>query len=468
MQPRLRRPRRSVAYSSHPRMPLLSEPFDHPDDAARHVHEVIGNRRDREYGGFILVREDGKYVATEPMAGKTFQFDPNQVFPSHEKEGYVLYPVGHDDYAIYHSHPSVAAGLDVWPESEKATYPNSFSVADIFAVIDDQAYSFVTYLSGPDGSLIKYTLSRSSAEKNLFARVSGPADRPHRCELSEIYRALRAQTLMPSDVVRLLAGAGDLQVVVTSRLWGRPGKVASDWRPYPEMPITVICDAVWPPAPLLLSPEFSSADEAVCYVHERIGARAHSLAIGFLLMDPRRGRYRAAEPVLSDGSMVYAPCSVFHPDEYYRPPLPEGYRIDGMYFALDTVVSEGERQEGRNFFQPDDLHRMFEYRYVPARRSRLVPVRYGFTMSEIYFLSPDGALLGYTPSRSVDEYQLLRQVSRIYSGNESIQAQLAAGTLQPSGFVRMVARAGRLRVIRISRNWPKSGVIAASVSGSGS
>ncbi|MBN6713335.1 DUF4329 domain-containing protein [Pseudomonas capsici] len=468
MQPRLRRPRRSVAYSSHPRMPLLSEPFDHPDDAARHVHEVIGSRRDREYGGFILVRDDGKYVATEPMAGKTFQFDPNDVFPSHEREGYVFYPVGHSDYAIYHSHPSFAAGLDVWPESEKDTYPNSLSVADIHAVIDDHAYSSVTYLSGPDGSLIKYTLSHSSAEKALFARVSGPADRPHQCELSEMYRALRAQTLMPSDVVRLLASAGDLQVVVTSRLWGRPGKVANDWRPYPEMPATAICDAVWPPAPLLLSPEFSTADEAACYVHARIRTLAHPQAIGFLLMNPQRNLYRAAEPVMSDGSMVYAPCSVFHPDEYYRPPLPEGYRIDGMYFSPDTVVPAGGRQEGRHFFQPDDLHRMFEYRHVPVRRSKLVPVRYGFTMSEVYFSSPDGALLGYTPSRSVDEYRLLRQVSRIYSGSESIQAQLAAGTLQSSGFVRMVARAGRLRVIQISRNWPKVGVIAPSVSGSGS
>ncbi|MFJ4145179.1 DUF4329 domain-containing protein [Pseudomonas sp. NPDC089734] len=462
MQALRRRTRRSVPYASHPGMPALSEPFDDPDELARHVHEVIGSRRDREYGGFIMVRKDGKYVATEPMAGKTFQFDPNEVFPSHEKEGYVFYPLGHEDYAIYHSHPSFSVGLDAWPEHERDTYPNVLSVADIYAVIDDSAYCPVTYLSGPDGSLIKYTLSHSEAEKKLFARVSGPADRPHLYELSELYRALRARTLMPGDVVRLLAGAGDLHVVVASRLWGKPGRVADDWKPYPEMPEPVACDVVWPPAPLSLSPEFGSADEAARYVHARIGERAHSLAVGFLLRDPRRGIYRAAEPVLQDGSMVYAPCSIFHPDEYYRPALPEGYRIDGMYFAPDTVVPDAARQDGRPFFQPDDLHRMFEYRYVPTRRSKLIPVRYGFIMSEIYFSSPDGALLGYTPSCSDEEYRLLRQVSRAYSGDESVQARLSAGTLRSSDFVDMLARAGRLRVIQISRNWPKAGVVTPS------
>ncbi|MBX8483742.1 DUF4329 domain-containing protein [Pseudomonas cichorii] len=465
MQPRLRRTRRSIA--SHPRMPALSEPFDHPDDVARYVHEVIGNRRDREYGGFILVRGDGKYVATEPMAGKTFEFDPNEVFPSHEQEGYVYYPAGHADYAIYHSHPAFFAGLDVWSEREKATYPNSLSVADIHAVIDDHEVCSVTYLSGPDGSLIKYTLSHSEAEQALFRRVSGPADRPHQCVLSDVHRGLQAQTLMPSDLVRMLAHAGDLHVVVTSRLWGKPGKVADDWQPYPPMPAPAVCETVWPVTPLLLSPEFPSADEAARYAHGRIGPRAHSQAIGFLLIDPQRGVYRAAAPRLEDGSMVYAPCSAFHPDAYYRPPLPEGYRIDGMYFSPDTVIAEGERPERRNFFQPDDLHRMFEYRYIPPRRSKWVPVRYGFTMSEVYFSSPDGALLGYTPSHSALEYQLLRQLSRVYSGSESIQAQLAAGTLGWTDFVRRVAQAGRLRVINRSQNWPTAGVVVPPVSQAG-
>ncbi|WP_122242981.1 DUF4329 domain-containing protein, partial [Pseudomonas syringae] len=268
MYPRKRLYKRSI--DQHSDMPTLSAPFDHPDDAARYAHERIGDRRDREYGGFILVRRDGKYVATEPMNGSQFSFDPNEVFPRNEQEGYVLYPQGHEDYAVYHSHPSLQAGLDEWPDSEKVTYPNSFSVGDIYEVIDDQEVCAATYLSGPDGSLIKYTLSRSAAEDALFARVSGPRSMPRLCELSQIHKALQNLSMMPSDVVRLLAGAGDLHVIVPSRLWGRSGKVPADWQPYPDDAAArtppakspASCDAQWPPRPLSLSAPFDSADEA--------------------------------------------------------------------------------------------------------------------------------------------------------------------------------------------------------------
>ncbi|KPC35245.1 Uncharacterized protein ABJ99_3563 [Pseudomonas syringae pv. cilantro] len=468
MYPRKIRSKRSVDHHTHPGMPALSAPFDHPDDAARYAHERIGNRRDREYGGFILVREDGKYVATEPMNGSQFSFDPNEVFPRNEQKGYVLYPQGHNDYAIYHSHPSLEAGLSEWPESERGTYPNSFSAGDIYAVIDDQEICPASYLSGPDGSLIKYTVSRSVAEKRLFRRVSGPANSPHISTFSQVHKALQNLTLMPSDVVRLLAAAGDLEVVVSSRLWGKVGKVPGDWRPYPDQALPsppkvsspTICEAVWPPAALTLSAEFASADAAAHYVHDRIGARIHSQIIGFLLFNPVSRTYRVAEPILEDGYPVYAPCSVFHPDAYYRPALPDGYRIDGLYFSSANLAAEGEGDAPRSFFEPDDLHKMFTYREKPAKRPKGLPVRYGFDISAIYFSASDGALLGYSPSQSAEELRLLRAVSRAYSGPESIQAQLAAGTMSTDDFVRLVARAGYLRVLRTGEHWPDAGVIS--------
>ncbi|MBI6819049.1 DUF4329 domain-containing protein [Pseudomonas syringae] len=466
MYPRKRLYKRSI--DQHPDMPTLSAPFDHPDDAARYAHERIGDRRDREYGGFILVRKDGKYIATEPMNGSQFSFDPNEVFPRNEQEGYVLYPQGHEDYAVYHSHPSLQAGLDEWPDSEKVTYPNSFSVGDIYAVIDDQEVCAATYLSGPDGSLIKYTLSRSAAEDALFARVSGPRSMPRLCELSQIHKALQNLSMMPSDVVRLLAGAGDLHVIVPSRLWGRSGKVPADWQPYPDDAAArtppakspASCDAQWPPRPLSLSAPFDSADEAARYAHDRIGSRIHSQIIGFLLFNPVERAYRIAEPILDDGMPVYAPCSAFHPDAYYRPALPDGYRVDGMYFCSANLAVEGGREVINDFFEPDDLHRMFSFRHKPAQRRKGLPIRYGFEMSAVYFSAADGALLCYTPSQSAEEFQLLQSVSRVYSGAESIQAQLEAGTLSVQDFVRRVARAGFLRVLQTSARWPDAGVIS--------
>lgn len=157
---------------------------------------------------------------------------------------------------------------------------------------------------------------------------------------------------------------------------------------------------------------------------------------------------------------VYAPYSAFHPDAYYRPALPDGYRVDGMYFCSANLAVEGGREVINDFFEPDDLHRMFSYRHKPAQRRKGLPIRYGFEMSAVYFSAADGALLCYTPSQSAEEVQLLQSVSRVYSGAESIQAQLEAGTLNVQDFVLRVARAGLLRVLQTSERWPDAGVIS--------
>lgn len=461
MQLRQIRHKRAVLHPSDPTMPALSPAFDNPDDAARYVHAKIGSRRDKEYGGFILKRTDNKYVATEPIPGKVFLFDPNDVFPRNDEEGYVIYPKGHDDYALYHSHPSVFAGLSYWPDSEKATYPNSFSAADIYAAIHEKDLCRASYLSGPDGSLIKYTVTDSALETVLFKRVSGPGSNPSASDRSDIHQRLQAGTFLPGDVVRLLAHAGDLQVIVGSSLWGKPGKVRGDWKPYPKprptTPTFRLCDPTEVRKPLALSPVFSSADEAARYVHGKIGGQPHSPIIGYVLKNPETGTFLAAEPITQAGA-VYAACSVFHPDAFRRPALPSGYRIDGMYVSPASATVEDDPLRS-NFFQPADLHRAFEYRHIPAKRPKGLPVRYGFTMADLYFCAPDGALLGYRFSKSDAEYQLVRRVSVSYCGSQSIQKQLEAGAINTRDFIRQVAGAGQLRVLEVSANWPTVGQV---------
>jgi hypothetical protein len=459
MQTRHPRTKRATAQPSDPKMPALSPAFAHPDDAARYVHNKIGNRRDKEYGGFILKRSDHKYVATEPISGQAFLFDPNDVFPRNDEEGYVIYPAGHDDYAVYHSHPTLFTGLNLWSDAEKATYPNSFSSADIYAVIDERDLCPASYLSGPDGSLIKYIVSDSALEQALFKRVSGPSHRPAAADLSEVHQRLQAATLLPSDVVRLLAEAGDLQVVVGSALWGTPGRVGSDWKPYPKRPIESAtirtCETI---QPLLLSSAFTQTDDAARYVHWQINGRRHADMIGVLLKNPDAGSVLAAEPYVV-GEAVYAPCSVFYPEAFDRPALPAGYRIDGFYVAPATADA-AQTSLAANFFRPQDFHRAFEYRYIPAKRPKGMPLRYGFTMSEIYFSAPDGALLAYRFSRSNAEYELLRRVSQTYSGSQSIQRQLDNGALTFAEYIRQVVNAGQLRVLEVSANWPRAGRIS--------
>ena len=456
------RTRRGIVPLSHPAMPALSRAFAHPDEAARYAHEKIADRRDREYGGFILRRDDGRYVATIPMPGEGLSFNPARVFPFDEEEGAYLIPAGHQDYGMYHSHPAASFPKPHWwAEAELAIYVNFFSTPDIHTALTQYDFAPVSYLSGPDGCLLKYTSNDSLAERALLKRVAGQPNSPDIGDLSELDRATIEGTMLPSDIVRLLAATGDLQVVLASRLWGRVGKVTPDWTPYPSRNDPAVCESPYPPVQPLLSPVFKSADEVGRYVRNRIGNRPHEAIIGVLLKHPGTGDYRAVEPVVN-GAVIDCRCSFLHPDAGFRPALHEGYRIDGLYFAPTTPVQQGGGQASelkRQFFEPADLHRLFDYRYVPAKRPRGMPVRYGFTLSEVYFCAPDGALLGYSPSRSPAEYELARQVSRTYSGSESMQSRLDSGRMSVRDFIGRVAGAGRLRVLVISDNWPQAGAV---------
>ncbi|HEX8594829.1 MAG TPA: DUF4329 domain-containing protein [Pseudomonas sp.] len=461
MLPRQPRTRRAALPVNHPQMPALGPAFDTPDEAARYAHVKIGQKRDREYGGFILQRVDGKYLATEPLPGLAFEFDPNTVFPQDDVEGVLLLPVGHEEYAIYHSHPSRLAGLQAWSPAERATYQNGFSPDDIFVAISEREFSPASYLSAPDGSLIKYTVSNCADESKLFEQVassdldSEPGSNPGD---SQIYEAFKQGSMMPSDFVRKVAHAGDLRVIIGSELWGPPGQVRADWKPYPLAASQIrTCESVWPPQAIVLSKQFVMADDAARYVHQQLGRLPRPEVVGFLLKNTESGAFRIAEP-WANGEACYAPCSVFHPEEYYRPPLPEGWRIDGLYFAPALPDTVPAPQLLDSFFRPADLHRMFEYQYVPRKRPKGLPVRYGFTFSNVYFCAADGALLSYRPSKSEAEYELARRVSTGYSLRESIQYQLATGMIQPVEFVREVARAGQLRVLAVGRNWPQEGV----------
>lgn len=453
---------RSNTSLSHPDMATLSRAFEDPDDAARDAHVIIGDQRDREYGGFILRRDDGRYVATKPRVGEDFSFNPALVFPFDEEAGTYRLPVGHHDYAMYHSHPSVPFEKSHWwPQREQATHFNFFSTSDLHTAISQHDFAPVSYLSGPDGSLIKYTSSASLAEGALLSRLVGEPNSPDLAALNELDRAMIEGTLVPSDIVRLVAAAGDLQVVVASRLWGKVGKVAADWKPYPRRNDPGLCESVYPPMQPVLSPVFRGADDAGRYVHQRMGSPSREAIIGVVLKNPDTGEYRAVEPMVN-GEAVDSRCTLLHPEAYYRPVLPGGYRIDGLYFVAATPPDEfdGPGQELRQqFFPPADLHRLFEYRHVPSKRPQNLAVRYGFTVSEVYFCAPDGALLSYSPSHSPAEYALARQVSRAYSGSESTQNRLDAGRMSIGDFIGLVAAAGRLRVLVPSDNWPQVGVV---------
>lgn len=69
------RSRRAATESRKSRLPPLSPPFLSEEDAAYWVHTRIPPKPEMEYGSVILLRPDGKFVATSPIPGEATTFD---------------------------------------------------------------------------------------------------------------------------------------------------------------------------------------------------------------------------------------------------------------------------------------------------------------------------------------------------------------------------------------------------------
>ncbi|QVQ79314.1 hypothetical protein KIY13_21565 [Pseudomonas lundensis] len=74
-------------------LPALSPAFAYADDAARFAHEMIGDRREGEYGGVILQRHDGKFFATLPVKGQSRMFSHELVLSTDADNNFLHPPV---------------------------------------------------------------------------------------------------------------------------------------------------------------------------------------------------------------------------------------------------------------------------------------------------------------------------------------------------------------------------------------
>ena len=203
-------------------LPPLSAAFISADDAAYWAHEQIGSRRDREYGGAIL-KYQSRYFATTPIAGKTSAFTLNDVF-SLGDDGKLVLPPGYACAAIYHSHPldyAAYEGRDITGD-ERTLLLGFFSPPDMQVMIGFRDLAGIHYLSGPEGSLLKYVASGSTQEAAFLQRLKDIA--PGDMDIHE-------------DVIPQLADAGELSVLVANTVWGefagvstKVGEWAPDWR----------------------------------------------------------------------------------------------------------------------------------------------------------------------------------------------------------------------------------------------
>lgn len=95
---------RAARTSAKFKLPPLSPAFLTEEDAAYWAHTRIARKSDKEYGSVILLRPDGKFVVTSPIAGEPTRFDFGSILEI-DAAGMMLHPLGYRCVASLHSHP---------------------------------------------------------------------------------------------------------------------------------------------------------------------------------------------------------------------------------------------------------------------------------------------------------------------------------------------------------------------------
>ncbi|WP_081214395.1 DUF4329 domain-containing protein [Pseudomonas synxantha] len=403
-----------------PTLTSLSAAFISADDAAYWVHEQIGRQRDREYGGVIL-KHKNRYFATTPQPGKASSFTLNEVFDT-ANDGTLILPPGYTCTAIYHSHPLDYAAYEGthFTADERTLLLGFFSPPDMKVMIGFRHIAGTHYLSGPEGSLLKYVASGSPKELAFLKRLDDGD--PRDMDVHE-------------DVIPQLAEAGEFSVLVANAVWGGVrGRVDKDWRMGDRL---AGGQALHP----LFTSVFPGRDlEKLLPVNTAASAQP---VFGYVLKAIGKDEYIAPVPAWEQQRLV-APEALFMKRAEGRVRLPSNFRIDRVYCRIQPK----ETWQHRYFFTPSLLAAtLAQWRADPAlydshRRLTLM------------LRSADDALLSYTFSGSEAEAQFLSDAGDV------VETRMKEARFTPAQFVEKMARLGELTVVQAGTVWKRAGRFA--------
>ena len=420
--------------------PILSPAFITPDDAAVYAHDLIGSRRDEEYGGFIL-RKDHYHYATLPMSSEGSLFRPSD-FLARSPSGDLLPPAGYVIEGLYHSHSAVQRAR-VASDPENDLKDNFFSLMDLRTAIAFRHNYARLYLSNVDNSLICYRASGSPTEQALepLLMLVHPGIPGH----LEQYGT--SNFFMASHLLTLVYGAGALSVVLAGSFWLRRGTITSGWR---EWQTAFVWEASVPP---LCGAVFLSADDAALFAHEQIRQRPYVQQAGFIVQHTQTHSFICTRPQ----STVYE--SFDRPDVFPRnstglPQLPEGFRMFAVYHSADVHQLAAPAAESRvlnDFMSPDNV-------WIDFLMMQATPETHA------YFSAPEGALLSYRQDSSGGEVEaeLVASVAHPNEPTSELARQLTGGRLTAKAFVRRVAAAFVLNVVKVDDVWTQTGRVTDS------
>lgn len=421
-----------MPYSQHPQRPF-SPTFVLADDAARHAHELIGGRREREYIGLILKDQQQRFVATQPLENPGERFDWHPVGLVDRDGLPVVIAAGFSLHGIYSSRGVASPVGRTWEGDEARVAAQMFTDTDIHRILTFGPRLPVTYLSGSADSLIAFQAFAPDIARELLDQTA-PATGG-----SQLYRQLQDETLVPSDVVRGMVLVGVLRVVVGSRIWGSPGKIESDWSPPFQLSSSTVPDQP------RLGPIFASAREAVVDASER-RRRAYApdaRGLGLVLKSRTAVVYVATQTV--PGEVLDRLCFT---SAFGAPVLTETFVLHSVYYCASGLPAGLRGQaawRGRHFIGAQDLYAAL---YDQQGRQR------GLTL---HLSVLDGGLLEFRGAE--DPVRLFVDESGTVDPHV-LPAKLAQ-TLTSHGYVLQLALAGQLSVLSPSDCWDVAGRVGA-------
>ncbi|WP_432668947.1 hypothetical protein [Pseudomonas umsongensis] len=423
----------------------LSPVFFSADDAALHARSQVPQGKTGAFGGLILKRADGFFVATDPIDIFQEDFDIKWVFPD-EAVTAGQFPAGCSIVARYRSRVLRALPV-VLASADRVLYLNMLSVDVVYTAFTRKEQTLDEYLFAPDGSTIRFRVGAwERIRADLGAILSASGKPASDLDGAWIKEQIHLGRLSPTDWVKKLAKSGYLQVVVGSRLWGY-ARAVIEFTPF----ATAIRpsnrrNAVSEPA---YSPLHIREQDAARCAHERAGSRA-ALSFGFLLRNARDGSFMATLP-------IEARNATFDYQRVFPGALPYRFVTSGLYMCGAQAPQNLSDDDYRHFFSPIDVSQA----RVVANSAQ------GYR--SIYFSCADGALLQFKMS-AFDSAMTLDKFGQVeFKDNpfaSSAQAQedwrdIEQGKFSLTGYIRRMAVAGRLEVLVTSPYWSCPGVVGA-------
>lgn len=205
-------------------MPVCGPIFKDAKGAAYYAHTQMAEFRKKspvkQYSGVILKHKTkGVFVATDPVDSDYANFSRVTLFPK-DHNGNPQIPAGFRVYGIYHSMSPVPDNR--LPSTEVERYKNFFTPSDMRVGLDRivAAPNQRLFLSTPDGAVLRFASTESGKVAELLARLTSQEEGSQ-----DIEQQIIDGDMSPQKFVDLVAGAGTLSVLYSSKTWPRIGQV---------------------------------------------------------------------------------------------------------------------------------------------------------------------------------------------------------------------------------------------------